>query len=128
MAEVGIRLDAACYRLGKPLVVGRHRRHLDLPPGSGLGILAEAAAQFGTAGAMDDLEAALFAIDAQLQLVQMARRPAAGMDDAERAVGEIDRHGETVIGVEHIFADLAARRLLKVFSRAKTWSMSVAAP
>ena len=36
------------------------------------------------------LDAALVAIDAQAQLVEMAGRPAAGMDDAERAVGELD--------------------------------------
>lgn len=128
MAEIRVGLDAACHRFCKTLVVGRHRCHLNLLPGRRLGILAEATAQFRSGRSVDDLEAALFAIDAQLQLIQMAGCPAAGVDDAEGAIGKIDRHGEAVIGIEHIFADLAARRLLKVFSRAKTWSMSVAAP
>ncbi|MNL72313.1 hypothetical protein D3C87_1976060 [compost metagenome] len=90
MTEVRVELYARCHGLGKALIVGGNRRHVDRLPGRRLDILAEASMQLGTAWTMDDLETALLTIDAQLQLVQVPGRPAAGMDDAERAIGEID--------------------------------------
>src|SRR5690606_5754815 len=54
------------------------------------------------------LDAALVAIHPQVQLIDMAGGPAAGMDHAKRAAGEGRRHDETVIGIEKIFADAVA--------------------
>ena len=62
---------------------------------------------------MHHLDAALLAIYAQPKLVEMAARPAAGMHHAEGAVGEVERHGEAVIGVELIFADAVSWRLVE---------------
>ncbi len=60
-----------------------------------------------------DFQAALFTVDAKLQFVEVTGRPTSGVDDAKRTVGEVDRHGEAVVGVEQIFADLAARCLVE---------------
>ncbi len=75
--------------------------------------LRQAGAQIGPAGVVDHLDRALLAIDAEPQLVELAGRRAARLDRADRAVGEIDIHGEAVIGVEIVFADLVARRLVE---------------
>ena len=59
------------------------------------------------------LDTALAAIDAEPQLVHVPRGPAGGVDDAERAVVEIHRHGEAVIGVEFVLADAIAVGLVE---------------
>ncbi|MNU98004.1 hypothetical protein D3C71_881030 [compost metagenome] len=47
-------------------------------------------------------------MDAQAEFVEVARRPAAGVDDAHGAVLKLGGHGEAVIGVEIVDADLVA--------------------
>src|SRR3569833_4144487 len=59
------------------------------------------------------LDAATLAIDAQAKLVEVARGPARRVEHAQRTIGEIDRHGEAVIGVELVLADLVAGRLVE---------------
>src|SRR5262245_26572234 len=67
VAEGRVVLLSGSDGFRKALIVGQNSRDLDVAPGGGLDILAEAAAQFGTVRAMDDLKAALFAIDAKFQ-------------------------------------------------------------
>ncbi len=57
---------------------------------------------------MDHLQRTLVAVDAQAQFVEMARCPAAGVNDAHGAVFQLGGHGEAVIGVEIVGADLVA--------------------
>src|SRR4051794_8622252 len=102
MAEVRAELHATCHGLGKTLIISGNRRYLDRLPVRSFHVLTKAAIQFGTAWTVDDLEAALLAVDAQPQLIQVSGCPAARVDDTERAIGEIDRHGEAVIGIQHI--------------------------
>ena len=49
----------------------------------------------------------------ELQVIGIAGHEAAGVDHAQRPVGKFHIHGGAVIGVERIFADPVARRLVK---------------
>ena len=81
--------------------------------------LAEADPQARAVVAVLHLDAALVAVNAQPQLVHVAGGPAAGVDHAERAVVEIRRHGEAVIGVELVFADRSPGGLVEGLDAAR---------
>ena len=59
------------------------------------------------------LDAALVAIQAQAQVVQMTAGKARRGHGAQRAVGQHQLHGGAVIGVQHIVTDLVARCLVE---------------
>ena len=75
-----------------------------------------------------DLDGALGAIDAEPQVVEVAGGEAAGMDDADGAVLEADGHGEAVVGVEVVVADLVAGRLVEGLEAAGGFGDLAAAP
>jgi len=104
--EARLHRLAGLHGFDEPLVIGLDRRDLHLFPVAGLDIVAEADAQLAPVVPVLHLDAALLAVHAETKLVEVSRCPAGRMDDPERAVREIDRHREAVIGIEIVLADL----------------------
>ncbi len=113
MAETRFQLRPVGHRAGKPLVIRLHRSRINVPPYRGFDILADGTTQARAGRCVKNFQRALVAVDTQPQLVEMTCRPAAGVNDTQRAIGIFGHHDKAVIGIQHIFADMVVVRLLE---------------
>ena len=74
---------------------------------------ASAQAQLRERLAMLNFERAFGAKDMQAERVGVTSHEAAGMDDAQRAVAEFDRHHGAVVHIERVVADLVSGGLVE---------------